>query len=44
MGQFLCQYYNVWASQGALIVKNQPANTGEAKDVGSIPGWEDPLE
>ena len=38
MGQFLCQYHTVWASQVALIVKNQPANVGEAKDVGSIPG------
>ena len=25
----------------ALVVKNLPANAG---DVGSIPGWEDPLE
>ena len=26
------------------VVKNLPANTGDARDVGSIPGWEDPLE
>ena len=38
MGQFLCQYHTVWASQVALIVKNQPANAGEARDMGSIPG------
>ena len=38
MGQFLCQYHTVWASQVALIVKNQPANAEEARDMGSIPG------
>ena len=27
-----------WASQVALVVKNQPANAGKARDVGSIPG------
>ena len=27
-----------------LVVKNPPANAGDIKDVGSIPGWEDPLE
>ena len=27
-----------------LVVKNLPANAGDIKDVGSIPGWEDPLE
>ena len=26
------------ASQVALVVKNQPANTGDVRDVGSIPG------
>ena len=30
----------VWASQ----VKDQPANTGDIRDEGSIPGSEDPLE
>ena len=30
----------VWASQ----VKDQPANTGDIRDEGSIPGLEDPLE
>ena len=31
---------NYWASQGALVVKNPPANAGDTRDV----GWEDPLE
>ena len=26
------------------MVKNLPANTGEVRDAGSIPGGEDPLE
>ena len=26
-----------WASQGALVVKNPPANAGDLRDVGSIP-------
>ena len=26
------------------MVKNPPANAGDPRDVGSIPGWEDPLE
>ena len=29
-------------SQMALVVKNSPANAGDIKDTGSIPGWEDP--
>ena len=28
----------------ALVVKNPPANTGNVRDVGSIPGQEDPLD
>ena len=28
----------VWASQVALVVKNPPANAGDARDLGSIPG------
>ena len=28
----------------ALVVKNPPANGGDVKDMGSIPGQEDPLE
>ena len=27
------------ASQGALVVKNPPANAGDIRDAGSIPGW-----
>ena len=29
-----------WASQEALVVKNPPANAGDIRDVGSIPGLE----
>ena len=32
------------ASRVALVVKNLPANAGELRDAGLIPGWEDPLE
>ena len=28
----------MWVSQEALVVKNLSANTGDIKDVGSIPG------
>ena len=34
---------NYWASLGVLVVKNPPASAGDKRDVGSIPGWEDPL-
>ena len=27
-----------------LAVKTPPANAGDARDLGLIPGWEDPLE
>ena len=27
-----------WASQVALVVKNSPANAGDVRDVGLIPG------
>ena len=26
------------------MVKNPPANVGDARDVGLVPGWEDPLQ
>ena len=26
------------------MVKNLPANAGDTRDAGSIPGWEDPLQ
>ena len=29
--------YEVWASQRALVVKNLPANAGDARDTGLIP-------
>ena len=29
---------SVWASQAALVVKNPPANAGDIRDMGSIPG------
>ena len=30
-------YTLFWASQAVLVVKNLPANAGDARDVGSIP-------
>ena len=33
--QFLC----ILASQVALVAKNLPANAGNIRDTGSIPGW-----
>ena len=33
-----------WVSQVVQVVKHLPANAGDAGDVGSIPGQEDPLE
>ena len=32
------------APQVVLVVKNPPANSGDIREAGSIPGWEDPLE
>ena len=29
---------------GGSVIKNLPANAGESRDMGSIPGQEDPLE
>ena len=34
----------LWASQVALVVKNPPANAGNIRDMGSIPGSERSLE
>ena len=31
--------YVTWASQVVLVVKNPPANAGDLRDVGSVPGW-----
>ena len=37
-GQILRGYDDSGASQVALVVKNPPANTGDKRDMGSIPG------
>ena len=29
---------NIWGFRGGLAVKNPPANTADARDVGSVPG------
>ena len=34
----------MWGSQVVLMVKNPPANAGDIRDVGSIPGSGNPLE
>jgi len=31
-------HMNVWAFQAVLVVKNLPANAGDVRGVGSIPG------
>ena len=31
-------YSHLWASQVVLVVKNEPANTGDIRDAGLIPG------
>ena len=31
-------YIHMWASQVTLMVKNLPANTGDTRDTGLIPG------
>ena len=31
---------NNWASQVAIVIKNPPANVGDARDVGLSPGLE----
>ena len=32
------QLFSLHPSQGSLVVKNLPANTGDARDLGSVPG------
>ena len=32
-------YHPMRPSQVALVVKNPPANTGDVRDAGLIPGW-----
>ena len=36
---FISSTGNFPASQGALVLRNPPANAGDIRDVGSIPGW-----
>ena len=38
------EYSNTLGFPGSSMVKNTPANVGEARDMGSILGQEDPLE
>ena len=35
---FKAEYYEICASQVVLAVKNPPANAGDARDTGLIPG------
>ena len=35
---FIIMFVPLWASQVALVVKNLPANAGDIRDLGSIPG------
>ena len=37
---FLPYYRNIRASQLTLVIENLPANVGDLRDVGSIPGQE----
>ena len=39
-----CFFFVFGASKVVLVVKNPPAKSGALRDVGLIPGWEDPLE
>ena len=32
--------FDLGASQVVLVVKNPPANAGDIRDGGSVPGWE----
>ena len=34
----LTYIFSIWASQVALVVKNLPANAGDIRNEGSIPG------
>ena len=36
-------YALVYDVKVALVVKNPPADTGDARGAGPAPGWEDPL-
>ena len=41
---FICNCPLNGASQFVLVVKNLPANAGNIRDMGSVPGWKDSLE
>ena len=41
---FEVEYAKTLGFPGSSMVKNTPANVGEARDMGSILGQEDPLE
>ena len=36
---FTVLYYKIRTSQVAPVVKNPPANAGDVRDTGSVPGW-----
>ena len=44
MAHYMHKLYNIWASQVVLMVKKLPANAGDARDAGSVPGLDYPLE
>ena len=33
------KHTHLWASQVALVVKNQSASSEDLRDLGSVPGW-----
>ena len=39
MDNFIPTCSLLWGFPGGLVVKNLPANSGDAGDSGSIPGW-----
>ena len=39
LANFYAGIFIIWAPQVALGVKNPPANAGDIRDTGSIPGW-----
>ena len=42
--KFLITFPRILGFPGSSMVKNPPANSGDARDIGSIPRWEDLLE
>ena len=37
--KFLITFPHILGLPGSSMVKNPPANAGDARDIGSIPGW-----